>query len=246
MRIIARLDIKRKMLIKSLMFEGVRSVGCPQLFSDKYYNNGIDELILVNNTGSLYSTKLNSEVLKGIRKNKFLPITGGGGITSVEDVEELVGNGCDKIVINSIIHKNISEAKKIINLMGSSSVIGAIQVERKENKFITLYEMAREETGLNLKETIKKYKDLGVGELLISDVNRDGCYKGLNKRLLEEIKDFKDDLPLLLSGGFSKKEEIEEFASICSGLVISSSFHFNKVDISELLKYRNEILNNAI
>ena len=74
-RIIARLDIKRESLIKSIMFEGVRSLGCPKTISEKYYNSGIDELILVNNTGSLYNTKLNLEVLKSIRKNKFLPIT---------------------------------------------------------------------------------------------------------------------------------------------------------------------------
>ena len=224
------------------MFEGVRSLGCPKTISEKYYNSGIDELILVNNTGSLYNTKLNLEVLKSIRKNKFLPITAGGGITSIKDVEELIISGCDKVIINTIIHNNFSEAKKIINLMGSSSVIGAIQVEKKDDKFISLYEMAREETGLNLRDTIKKYKDLGVGELLISDVNRDGCYKGLNKQLAEEIKDFKDDFPLLLSGGFKNKEEIKEFNNICSGLVISSAFHFNKVDISDLLKYKNENL----
>lgn len=242
MRIIARLDIKRETLIKSIMFEGVRSLGCPKTISEKYYNSGIDELILVNNTGSLYNTKLNLEVLKSIRKNKFLPITAGGGITSIKDVEELIISGCDKVIINTIIHNNFSEAKKIINLMGSSSVIGAIQVEKKDDKFISLYEMAREETGLNLRDTIKKYKDLGVGELLISDVNRDGCYKGLNKQLAEEIKDFRDDFPLLLSGGFKNKEEIKEFNNICSGLVISSAFHFNKVDISDLLKYKNENL----
>ena len=85
-----------------------------------------------------------------------MPIT-SGEIKSLSDAISLIESGSDKVVINSLIHKNYTEAKKIINTLGSSSVVGSIQFDNKNGKFITLYEMARVFTELSLKETIKIY-----------------------------------------------------------------------------------------
>ena len=159
MRIISRLDIKSNLLIKSVKFDGVKKIGDPEIFANDYYKSGIDELLIINNTGSLYNTKLDPELIKYIRKNKALPITSGGGIKSLQDAICLIQSGSDKIVINSLIHKNYKEVKKIINSLGSSSVVGAIQFDTRSEKFMTLYEMAREFTNLSLIETIKKYID---------------------------------------------------------------------------------------
>ena len=248
MRIIARLDIKQNTLIKSVLYDGVRKLGDPEIFANEYYCSEIDELLIVNNTGSLYNTKLDCELLKKIRKKKALPITAGGGITSLDDAFQLIKSGSDKIVINSLIHKNYSEAKKIVDALGSSSVVGAIQIEwcnsvsrQREDEVITFYEMAREATNLSLKETLKKYLDLGVGEVLLTDVGRDGCYSGLNQGLLETLNEFKNDFPLLIGGGFSNKEEIKKFKGVASGIVISSSFHYKKTKVSEVVKYTNSL-----
>ena len=239
MRIISRLDIKSNLLIKSVKFDGVKKIGDPEIFANDYYKSGIDELLIINNTGSLYNTKLDPELIKYIRKNKALPITSGGGIKSLQDAICLIQSGSDKIVINSLIHKNYKEVKKIINSLGSSSVVGAIQFDTRSEKFMTLYEMAREFTNLSLIETIKKYIDLGVGEILLTDINRDGCYVGLNEKLIEILCEFKDKAPLLIGGGFSQKKQIKKFKEIASGLVISSAFHYKKINIKELISYNN-------
>ena len=119
MRIISRLDIKSNLLIKSVKFDGVKKIGDPKIFASNYYNSGVDELMLINNTGSLYNTQLDKSLIKSIRKDKALPITSGGGIKSLSDAISLIESGSDKIVINSLIHKNYTEAKKIINTLGS-------------------------------------------------------------------------------------------------------------------------------
>ena len=224
------------------MFDGVKKLGDPKLFAQNYYEEGIDEIILVNNTGSLYNTKLDPILIKEIRLNKSIPISAGGGITSLEDAIKIIESGCDKVIINSLIHKNFNEAKKIVNCLGSSSVIGAIQFEKKafDEDVQTFYEMARESTGLNLNDCIMKYKDLGVGELLLTDISRDGIYKGLSKEINEIIEEHKYNFPLLLSGGFKENNEMEFYDKKISGVVISSSFHYKKIRVNDLINYRNK------
>ena len=130
MRIIARLDIKNDILIKSIMYDGVKKLGDPLIYAHRYFTEGIDELMIINNTGSLYNTKLNKELLSKIRKGKAIPISAGGGISSYDDAMRLI-DGSDKVIINSIIHKNRKDVVKIINALGASSVVGAIQYENK-------------------------------------------------------------------------------------------------------------------
>ena len=144
MRIISRLDIKMGTLIKSVMYDGVRKIGNPAEYANNYVESSIDELMLINNTGSLYNTKLDLDLIKEIRKKKALPISAGGGITNCKDAENLIQSGCDKVVINSLIHKNVEEVVKIVDALGSSSVTGAIQFEKRDDSYVTLYEMARE------------------------------------------------------------------------------------------------------
>jgi len=242
MRVIARLDIKQGVLIKSIMFDGVKKLGDPKFFAQNYYEQGIDEIILVNNTGSLYNTKIDPNLIKEIRLNKSIPISAGGGITSLEDAIKIIESGCDKVIINSLIHKNFEEAKKIVNCLGSSSVIGAIQFEKKvfDDGAQTFYEMARESTGLNLQDCILKYKDLGVGELLLTDVSKDGIYKGLSKEINDIIEEHKYNFPILLSGGFKEINEMKLYDKKISGVVISSSFHYKKIRVKELIDYRNK------
>ena len=242
MRIISRLDIKMGTLIKSVMYDGVRKIGNPAEYANDYVESSVDELMLINNTGSLYNTKLDLKLIREIRKKKALPISAGGGITSHEDAENLIQSGCDKVVINSLIHKNVDEVVKIIDALGSSSVTGAIQFEKRDDNYVTLYEMARESTGLNLIDTVKMYKDIGIGELLITDIKRDGCYTGLNKEIYDIISNFKDEFPIILSGGFINVEDINHYKDILSGISISSAFHLKKLKVSETIKYRNKII----
>ena len=241
MRIISRLDIKQSFLIKSVMFDGVRKVGDPFEYANNYYKSLIDELMLVNNTGSLYGTQLDPNIVKKIRDDKAIPLSAWGGIACLEDAKKLISSGADKVVINTLIHKNPNEVSKIVNLLGSSSVIGVIEIEKESNnKLMSVYEMSRQSSGLDLDQAIKKYLDLGIGEIVLTDVSRDGCYKGLNLDLIEVVSKHEHEAPFLISGGFVEKEEINKFINLFSGVVISSVFHFGKLDVKSLMKYRKK------
>ena len=239
MRIIARLDIKNKILIKSITFDGVKKLGDPEIFAKKYFELDIDELMIINNTGSLYNTVLDNDQLKKIRNKKIIPISAGGGISCYDDAKKLIENGCDKIVINSLIHKNLKEVEKIVNNLGSSSVTGAIQYEKKNEKILTFYEMARESTNLTLNETLNLYKESGIGEVLLTDVSRDGCFTGCSEEIIDEINMYNCEMPILIGGGFVDVKQLETFKNIISGIVISSAFHYEKISVKDIVDYRN-------
>ena len=237
MRIIARLDIKTGMLIKSVQFDGQRKLGKPEDFASEYFNKKIDEIFLINNTGSLYNTTLENEVIKKIRKKISIPIAGGGGVSTTKDAEELIKNGCDKIVLNTLLYEKPKVFSEIVSVFGSSSVVGSIQYNSTKN-YSTYYKMAREKTGIDLVDAIKKNLDFGCGEILITEINRDGRYKGIDQNALGTIKKFKNT-PILIGGGFKEKKEIELFNNHVSAIVISSSLHYQKVDLKDLIDYKN-------
>ncbi len=242
MRIIARLDVKTGFLIKSIKFDGQKKIGPPENFAFKYYENNIDELLILNNTGSLFNTLLDSNILEKIRSKVSIPISAGGGISSTKDAEKLINSGCDKIIINSLLYENPKVFSEIVSVFGSSSVIGSIQYKRN-NKNTTYFRMAREQSGLSLSDTIKKNIDYGCGEILLTEINNDGTYKGLDTKIYKDIKNFKS-VPFLIGGGFNKIEEINYFNNFASAVVISSSFHYSKVNIKELINSRNCIRKN--
>ena len=240
MRLIARLDIKTGMLIKSVKFDGQRKIGNPEEFALKYSENNIDEIFLVNNTGSLFNTTLDSKIVKNIRSKVTMPIAGGGGINSTSEVERLIKSGCDKIILNTLLYENPKIFSEIVSIFGSSSVVGSIQYSR-ENKSSTYYKMAREQTGLNIFDTIKKNIEYGCGEILITEISRDGNYKGLDKETISVAKKFKE-VPILIGGGFRDKNEIGFFKNNISAIVISSSLHYSKVNLSELIDHKNYLI----
>lgn len=237
MRIIARLDVKQSNLIKSVMFDGVRKVGNPYTFADNYYNSEINELMIVNITGSLYGTQLEDKTIEQIRNNKAIPISAGGGIACLDDVKRIISNGADKVVINSLIHKDQKEVEKIVNFLGSASVVGVIEIEKRDNKYYSVYEMARQLSGLELEQTIEKYINLGIGEIVLVDVSRDGCYKGLNEEFIDIAVKYKNKAPILIGGGLKDLKELKRFKNYFSGVVISSLFHYKKCDLNKLSKY---------
>ncbi len=237
MRIIARLDIKNNILIKSTLSEGVKKVGDPIIFSKRYYNQGIDEILLINNTGSLYMTNLDPDLVKRIRNNKLVPIGAGGGIKSVDEAKKLIDSGADKVVINSLIHTNRKEVEKLINFLGSASIIGTIELNKLfNNKLYAFYEMNRENSHLNLEQALDLYSNMGIGEVYIFDTNRDGLLCGCNLEIINIVKKYKKYFPILIGGGFNSFEELRNLEKYYDGVVISSALHFKKINLNKKIK----------
>ena len=129
-RIIPKLDIKNGQLIKGINLEGLRVLGDPMMFAKEYYDSGADEIFYQDNVATLYGTNNLSKFVSKTVKNIFIPITVGGGIRNIEDVDMMLKAGADRICINSSAIDNIEIIKKASRIYGSSTICSLIEVER--------------------------------------------------------------------------------------------------------------------
>ena len=184
-RIIARLDIKGKKLIKGIRFEGLRVLGDAVDFAEKYYLNGIDEILYIDAVASLYGRNSLSEILSETSKRIFVPITAGGGIRSVDDAKKLISNGADKVAINTGLVEDIGLANKLIKTFGSQCVVASIQAKRNSDLgWEVMKASGRERTGKSVIDWINDLQTQGVGEILITSVHMDRLSKGIDKDLV--------------------------------------------------------------
>ncbi len=234
LRIIARLDIKNNYLIKPIQLEGLRKVGDPNEYAQKYYTNGIDEIIYLDNVASLYKRSHISSIIKNTTKNVFVPLTVGGGINNISNVRDILKNGADKISINSFAVSKPKILSEISREFGSQCLVLSIEAKKiSKNHWEVFIHNGRERTNIDVVDWIKKAQDYGVGELLLTSIDKDGTMSGFDIPLVETVSK-KCHLPLIISGGFSKIDDIldaTKFGDI-SGVAIGSALHFNKISVS--------------
>ena len=130
MRIIARIDIKNNFVIKGINLEGLRKVGDPYELITKYYKQGIDEIIIQDSVASLYGRNNLFDFIKDITKEIFIPITLGGGIRSLSDIEKALNSGADKVSINTRALENPNFIKEASNEFGSSTIVSSIEAKK--------------------------------------------------------------------------------------------------------------------
>ena len=238
MRIIPRLDIKNNYVIKGINLEGLRKIGDPKVIIEDYSNDNADEILIMDSVASLYGRNNLFNLIKEITKDVFIPITLGGGIKSLKDIEDALNSGADKIAINSGAIKNkklISQASK---LFGSSTILSSIEAKKiDKDKWEPYTNCGREKTGLNLIEWIKKVQDDGCGEIILTSVDKEGTEEGFDIDLLQSVYEIIYK-PLILSGGCSSIEDIDYIKKNfedCS-TSIASIIHYKKYKIKDIKK----------
>ena len=133
LRIITRLDIKNPNLIKSVQLEGVKVVGDPIKFAEKYYIDGADEIIYMDAVASLYNRNSVFEIINKTAENIFIPMTVGGGLKNIEDVRKALKNGADKVAINTAIVKDPNLIKDVFNEFGAQCMVVQIDAKKKQS-----------------------------------------------------------------------------------------------------------------
>ena len=123
MRTIARIDIKNQDVIKGINLEGLRKIGNPENIVKEYYLNGIDEILIIDSVASLYGRNNLFDLIKNITKEIFVPITLGGGIRSLKDIENALNSGADKVAINSKALEDPNFLSEAVSNFGESTII---------------------------------------------------------------------------------------------------------------------------
>ena len=231
-RIIPRLDIKGENLVKGVHLEGLRVLGNPGQFASKYYAGGADEIIFMDSVASLYGRNNLHHIVKSVAKEIYIPMTVGGGIRSLKDIENLLMSGADKVAINTALFKNPDLVSQVSKHFGAQCMVVSIDVVKENNgKYMCLTDNGRERSGFELFEWVKKVVDLGAGELLLTSVDREGTGRGYDVDLTKNVSSAVN-IPVITCGGGGSKEHILEVASSgnADAIAVSSMFHYDTVN----------------
>lgn len=241
MRIISRVDIKNNYVIKGINLEGLRKIGDPKNIIENYYKEGIDEIIIIDSVASLYGRNNLFNLIEKITEEVFVPITLGGGIKNLKDIEKALKSGADKVAINSGAFENYNLIKKASKEFGSSTIISYIEAKKiSEKKWEPYKNCGRERTNFDLIYWIKKVQDDGCGEIVLTSIDYEGTEKGFDIEMLEDVYKFIIK-PIIVSGGCGSINDIikikEEFNH--TSVALASLLHYDKIKISKIKKKIN-------
>lgn len=239
-RIVPTLLLKNQRLVKGKNFENYRDVGDPMSVIKIYSNQYSDELILINIGDNEEDFKFLLKTLEKSSEKCFIPITAGGGIDSLDKVSELIKHGADRVLITSAIFESPEFILKASEKFGKQSIIGGIDILENKDKFFLVYGKKRKIINYKIEEYINKLDQLGVGEILVNFVKRDGEMKGTNIELLKYICNLTSS-PVIVLGGIGNFVDIEKIfkKTGCDAIACASIFHFadnNPIRVRSYLK----------
>lgn len=230
-RIIPRLDIKGPNLVKGIHLEGLRALGKPSDFAKKYYEDGADELLLMDVVASLYDRNSLHEIISETSENVFIPITIGGGLRTLEDIKSVLRVGADKVALNTAAIKNPRLIQQAVNKFGSSTIVISIEAIKQENgDYFCFTDNGREFTGIEVIDWVRKVQELGAGEIIITSVDKEGTGKGLDEELISKVSK-ESSVPLIVHGGIGSKNHVKsilEYPSV-DAVSAASIFHYDYV-----------------
>jgi cyclase len=249
-RIISILEIKNGLLIKGINLEGLRVLGEAKNFSKYYYESGIDEVCYIDNVASLYGTSNLTKFITNTAENIFIPLSVGGGIKNIQDIENILRSGADKVCINTSIVNNINFLKKASKIFGASTITVQIQFICIDNKYFISTSNGRDLVSIHPLDWAKKIQDYGAGEILLTSVNNEGLQQGFDVNITKLISD-NISIPVIAYGGagsFNDVLDVIKHTSI-TGVGISSLFHYDAIKFLPISKNINignsEYLNNV-
>lgn len=236
-RIIPCLDVKDGRVVKGVNFVGLKDAGNPVEVAKRYNIEGADEITFLDITASHENRKTIVDVVRDVAKEVFIPLTVGGGISSLDDIYALLNVGCDKVSINSFAIKNpdfINEASK---RFGSQCIVVAIDVKKQNNSYSVYINGGRIDTGIDAYEWAKEVEDRGAGEILLTSMNTDGTKSGYDIEVTSKISQMLH-IPVIASGGAGTLEHIKDaFLNGADAALAASIFHFKEIDILDLKRY---------
>lgn len=241
-RVIPLLHIKGQNVVKPVHTEALRIVGNPKELARRYFDEGADELIYLDIVASLYQRNLDFDLLKSVTEDIFIPVTVGGGIRTIGDINNALRAGADKVATNTHAIRNPRFISKAAKEFGSQCIVLFIEAKKKIDGTYEAYtDGGREPSGVEVIEWAKRGIELGAGEILISSIDQEGTRKGYDVPLVNKISSF-SPIPVIAHGGAGKMESIARVitAGRADAISASSIFHYQDYSIGEMKKYLGE------
>ena len=238
-RIIPCLDVKDGRVVKGVNFEGLNDVSDPVTLAEYYSDCGADELVFYDITASSEGRKLFTDILTRAASRVFIPLTVGGGISTLGDFDRVLKCGADKVSVNSGAINNPDIIEQAAKLYGSQCVVLSVDAKRVGGSYRVFAKGGRVDTGLDAIEWIKRGENSGAGEIVLNSIDTDGVKNGFDLEMLRAVSDVVKT-PVIASGGAGKMEDFltlfRTLDRVDAGLA-ASVFHFGEIKISELKRY---------
>ncbi len=237
-RIIPCLDVKNGKVVKGINFVNLIDAGDPVEQARIYDEQGADEICFLDITASNENRNIMLGVVKKTAKNISIPLTVGGGVRNLEDINKLLGSGADKVSINTSAVINEDLIKKSAKKFGSQCTVVAVDAKKANNKWEVFTHGGRKPTGKDVLKFVTKMESLGAGEILLTSMDRDGTKKGYDLDLTKKVS-ASLNIPVIASGGVGNLEHLYQGIKIgkASAVLAASIFHFGEHTILEAKQY---------
>ena len=238
-RIIPCLDVKNGRVVKGINFVELKDAGDPVEQAKIYSDSGADEICFLDITASNENRETIYEVVKKTSKNCFVPLTVGGGVRSIEDINKLLNCGADKVSINTAAVQNHNLIKEAARRFGSQCIVVAIDAKRTDkNKWSVFTHGGRERTDIDAIEYAKISESNGAGEILLTSMDKDGTQSGYDIQLTSKITK-SINIPVIASGGVGTLDHLKDgiVKGGASAVLAASIFHFGTFSIKEAKEY---------
>jgi imidazole glycerol-phosphate synthase subunit HisF len=234
-RLIPCLDVDRGRVVKGVQFVSLRDAGAPVECAVRYDAEGADELVFLDITASSDARPIVLDMVRRVADAVFLPFTVGGGVRSVDDAEELLRAGADKVAVNTAAVRDPEVLTRISRRFGSQATVLAIDARSRPNGGWEVYVRGgRTPTGIDALEWVREGEARGAGEILLTSMDKDGTKDGfdvaLTRAVVRSVR-----IPVIASGGCGNVPHMVEVLTQgeASAALAASIFHFGEIRIPD-------------
>jgi cyclase len=241
-RIIPCLDVTAGRVVKGVNFVELRDAGDPVEIARRYDEQGADELTFLDITATSDGRDLILHIIEAVASQVFIPLTVGGGVRTVDDVRRLLNAGADKISVNSAAVSNPQLVYDAAQKYGSQCIVVAIDAKKTgDGKWEVFTHGGRKPTGIDVVEWARKMEGLGVGEILLTSMDRDGTRSGFDLALTRSVSDAVS-IPVVASGGVGGLQDLADGIKIgrADAVLAASIFHYGQHTVQEAKRFMSE------
>ena len=236
-RIIPCLDVKNGRVVKGINFVDLKDAGDPVEQAKIYSDGGADEICFLDITASNENRDTIYEVVEKTSKKCFVPLTVGGGVRNIEDINKLLNCGADKVSINTAAVQNSEVVEQSSKKFGSQCIVVALDAKKNKDGWEIFTHGGRNPTGINALEFAINMEKSGAGELLITSMDKDGTQSGYDIELMNKIST-SVNIPIIASGGVGNLDHlVEGIKSGASAVLAASIFHYGTYSVNEAKQY---------
>ena len=235
-RIIPCLDVANGRVVKGINFTNLIDAGDPVEMAAIYEREGADEITFLDIAASAEGRGTTLEILRRTADQVFIPLTVGGGVSSVSDVDQLLRAGADKVSINTSAIANPNLIKEISDRFGAQVLV--LSVDARRSRTPSGYEVTthggRTSSGMDALDWIKQAIDLGIGEILLNSMDMDGTRAGYDLEMIRAVREI-SSVPVIASGGAGDIADFPKaLAAGADALLAASIFHFGIYRVGDI------------